>query len=154
MKKILIAALAATTALTSLSSAGIAAAQPGWQGDRDHGRDHDHGRDRDRNHNGVPDRVEAWQRSDWDRDRDRWANGGYHRYGGHYGYNGYAGAWRTGQRYPHWRDHRYVVNDWRAYHLPPPRQGYRYYRDDNGDIVMAAVTSGVIGLIIGSAMSH
>ena len=38
--------------------------------------------------------------------------------------------------------------------LPPPRPGYRYYRDDNGDIVMAAIASGVIGLILGSQMGN
>ena len=47
-----------------------------------------------------------------------------------------------------------MIEDWRAYRLPPPRPGYRYYRDDNGDIVMAAVASGVIGLILGSALSN
>jgi Ni/Co efflux regulator RcnB len=143
MKKVLIAALAATTALTGVASSGFAAAQP-------YGR---HYSDRDRNHNGVPDRVDRWQRRDWDRDRDRWRRGQLHYYGGHYGYAGYRGPWREGQRYTHWRDRRYVVNDWRAYRLPPPRPGYRYYRDDNGDIVMAAIATGVIGLIVGSALN-
>jgi Ni/Co efflux regulator RcnB len=150
MKKILIAALAAATALTSVASAGMAAAQPGPPG---HERDRDHDRN-DRGDRGHGDRVGGWSHDDWNRDRDRWASGGYHRYGGRYGYQGYNGQWRTGQRYAHFRDRRYVVNDWRAYHLPPPRPGYRYYRDDNGDIVMAAVASGVIGLIIGSALGH
>lgn len=136
MKKVLIAALAATTALTGVMSAGVAAAQPGYYG-HDHDGDRDHDRDRDR-------------------DRRDWGDHGDHHwryYGGHYGYNGYNGRWRSGQRYPYWRDNRYVVEDWRAYNLPPPQPGYRYYRDDNGDVVMAAIASGVIGLIIGGALA-
>lgn len=78
----------------------------------------------------------------------------WHSYGGQYGYNGYHGRWRTGQRFTHWRNNRYVINDYRAYNLPPPRRGYRYYRDDNGDIVMAAIATGVIGLILGSQLGR
>lgn len=133
--KALIVALAATTALSGVAAPGLAAAQPGYYGDHDRDRGD---RDRDRHR--------------YDRDRDR----GHHHwryYGGRYGYNGYAGRWRTGQRYPYWRDNSYIVTDWRAYDLPPPRPGYRYYRDDNGDVVMAAIASGVIGLIIGGALA-
>jgi Ni/Co efflux regulator RcnB len=132
MRNVIIAALAVSSALGGTLSAGLAAAQPGYYGDHDR-------RDRD-------------DRRDWDRDHDR---GDHHwrYYGGRYGYNGYHGHWRTGQRYPYWRDNRYVVEDWRAYNLPPPRAGYRYYRDDNGDIVMAAIASGVIGLIVGNAIA-
>jgi Ni/Co efflux regulator RcnB len=139
MKKILIAALAATTALTGVMSADIAAAQPY----RDHHDRHDRG---------------GWDHDhrDWNRQysHERWNHGPPRYYGGHYGYNGYHGRWRTGQRFPYWRDNRYVINDYRAYRLPPPRPGYRYYRDDSGDIVMAAIASGAIGLIVGSALGN
>ena len=74
-------------------------------------------------------------------------------YGGSYGYNGYRGKWRAGQRYPNYNQSRYVVSDYGRYGLPAPRQGYRYYRDNNGDVVMAAIATGVIGLIIGGALS-
>ena len=40
------------------------------------------------------------------------------------------------------------------YGLPAPRRGYRYYRADNGDIVMVAIASGIIGLIIGGALAR
>jgi len=149
MRKLVLAALAASTALTGALSAGVASAQPY---DRDRHYDHDRRDDR-RDH----DRRD-WNRGDhrrnWDRwySQDRW-RGGTHYYGGKYGYNGYRGHWRTGQRYPYWRDNAYVIQDYRAYRLPPPRAGYRYYRDDNGDIVMAAIASGVIGLIIGSQIN-
>ena len=49
-------------------------------------------------------------------------------------------------------DNGYYISDYRSYRLPPPRPGYRYYRSDNGDIVMAAIASGLIGAIIGSAI--
>jgi Ni/Co efflux regulator RcnB len=145
MKKLFIAALAATTCMTGVLPATMAAAQPGYY--------HDHDRDRDhRDHNSYG-HDRNWDR--WDRDADRWRHDhGYRYYGRSYGYNGYHGRWRTGQRYPYWRDNRYYISDWRAYNLPPPAPGYRYYRDDNGDVVMAAVASGMIGLIIGGALSH
>jgi Ni/Co efflux regulator RcnB len=47
-----------------------------------------------------------------------------------------------------------VISDYRRYDLPPPRRGYQYYRDDSGDIVMAAVATGVIGLILGNAIGN
>jgi Ni/Co efflux regulator RcnB len=141
MKTILIAALAATTAIGGVLPAGVAAAQPGYY--RDH--DHDYDRDHDR----------GWHGDRWDRNARHWRDQhGYRYWGGAYGYQGYRGHWRAGERYPYWRDRRYVVEDWRVYNLPPPRPGYRYYRDDNGDIVMAAIASGMIGLIIGGALSH
>jgi Ni/Co efflux regulator RcnB len=131
MKKLIMAAVAASTLATGVLPAGVAAAQPGYWHDSDR----------------------HWNR--WDHDADRWRHDrGYHYYGREYGYQGYAGHWRTGERYPHWRDRRYWVADWRAYNLPPPAPGYRYYRDDNGDVVMAAIASGMIGLIIGGALSH
>lgn len=132
MKTLMIAALAASTALSGVLPAAVASAQPG------------HGRyERDRHDNG--------RHNGWDHDRR-----GEHRwryYGGRYGYNGYDGRWRTGQRYAHWRDRGYVIEDYRAYNLPPPRRGYRYYRDDNGDIIMVAIATGIIGLIAGAALA-
>jgi len=150
MRKTVIAVLAATTAFTGLLPAGVAAAQPGYYGSRDYYDGHD--RDRDRDHRGGWDRDHR----NWDRQysHERWNHGPPRYWGGRYGYNGYRGNWRVGQRYPYWRDNRYVISDYRAYRLPPPRPGYRYYRDDQGDIVMAAIASGAIGLIIGSALSQ
>lgn len=155
MKKLVIAALVASTALTGVMSAGVASAQPYGHDDRGHhdgGRDHGGGRD----HNRGPSHRGGGDHRDWNRQysHDRWSHGDHRFYGGNHGYNGYRGQWRTGQRYPYWRDSRYVISDYRAYRLPPPRPGYRYYRDDRGDIVMAAIASGAIGLIIGSALSN
>lgn len=168
MRKTLVTALAAATALTSAMSAGAASAQSRYDHDRYHGDRYygargDYGRDSDRD--GRPDYRE------WNRDRDRDGRpdqydrhdrrsshrDGYARsyryYGAGYGYDGYHGRWRTGHRYPYYNSSRYVISDYRAYRLPPPRPGYRYYRDNNGDVVMAAIATGVIGLIIGGALS-
>lgn len=155
MKKTLIASLAVVTAAAGILPAGVAAAQP---------YGHAYGqRYRDSDRDGRPDRAE-WNR-DRDRDgrpdqydrRDNRRDGRYSQapryYGGSYGYDGYRGQWRTGQRYPYYNNSRYYISDYGAYRLPPPRPGYRYYRSDNGDIVMAAIASGVIGLIIGSALN-
>jgi Ni/Co efflux regulator RcnB len=156
MKSFLISALAATTALSGMAVAAPAAAQTGYYGQE---------RYRDSDRDGRPD-VREWNR---DRDRDgrpdqydrrdnrrdgRYAQERRHRYyGSQYGYNGYQGRWREGARYSNYRDSRYYLQDYQAYGLPAPRHGYRYYRDNNGDVVMAAIASGIIGLIIGGALS-
>jgi Ni/Co efflux regulator RcnB len=148
MNKICISALAGMTALATVLSATPAAAQ---RRDSDHdGRSDRSEWNRDRDHDG---RRDQWDRHDNRRDRNNRSQHRWRNYGGSYGYNGYHGRWRTGQRFNHWNDRRYYVDDWRAYNLPPPRRGYRYYRDDSGDIVMAAIGSGIIGLILGSALS-
>jgi Ni/Co efflux regulator RcnB len=135
MKKAMLAAVSAVTAISfSLAAVPVEAQH----------------RDRDR-----WERSERSERSDrWDnrseRRSDRRAERRWRNWGGQYGYNGYRGHWRTGQRYTNWRNSRYYVNDYRAYGLPAPRRGYRYYRDNNGDIVMAAIATGVIASILSS----
>ena len=169
-RKILISALAAATALGGMLPATMAAAQPGYgydrydRYDRYDNRYDRYDRYRDSDRDGRPDYRE------WNRDRDRdgrpdqfdrrdnrrdgyRGSRAYRYYGGNYGYDGYQGRWRTGQRYAYYNNSRYYLDDYRAYNLPPPRPGYRYYRDNNGDVVMAAIASGVIGLIIGGALS-
>jgi Ni/Co efflux regulator RcnB len=157
MRKFLVTALVAATALTGALSAGAVSAQPRPYGYQDDGRYRDSDRDgrpdyrewnRDRDRDGRPDQYDRNDR----RDRDRYS-GSHRYYGGRYGYDGYRGQWRTGYRYPHYNDRRYVISDYRAYRLPPPRAGYRYYRDDNGDVVMAAIATGIIGLIVAGALS-
>lgn len=90
-------------------------------------------------------------------DRREWNRDGRHdrrhyRYDRRSEYRGH-GYWREGQVYPRYRQSGYYINDYRAYNLAAPRHGYRYYRTDNGDVVMAAIASGVIGAIIGNALS-
>jgi Ni/Co efflux regulator RcnB len=138
MKRLLIAVLAGTTALAGVLPAGVAAAQPGYSGEQDHDHDHDRGR--------RPDQ--------WDQDAARYRQQyGYRYYGGNYGYQGYQGRWREGRRYPYYRYHGNRIDNWQAYNLPPPRPGYAYYYDPSGDVVMAAIASGIIGLVIGGALA-
>jgi Ni/Co efflux regulator RcnB len=60
--------------------------------------------------------------------------------------------WRKGERfdYRQARDYR-VVNDYRAYRLAPPPRGYHYVRSGN-DVVLVAVTTGIIAGIIAGAI--
>jgi Ni/Co efflux regulator RcnB len=53
--------------------------------------------------------------------------------------------WAAGQPWPerYWGD-RYVVNDWSIVHLRDPGEGYRWYRDDDGNYVRVAVGTHVI----------
>jgi Ni/Co efflux regulator RcnB len=151
MKKTLTGATAVLTAISCVLSAVPASAQQRWRdSDRD-GIPDSREWNRDRDRDGRADQYDRYdnRRYDWRHDRRgeyRWRN-----YGDHYGYNGYRGRWRTGERFTYYDNPRYVISDWRAYDLPPPRRGYRYYRDDNGDVVMVA--SGIIGMILGSALS-
>lgn len=56
--------------------------------------------------------------------------------------------WQTGDRID--RDNRrYREVDYRAHRLKEPPRGYRYVRDDNtGEIVLAAIATGVIAALI------
>ena len=125
MKKLILGVAAAAMTLTS----GAAAfADPydhgGWN------RGEHHGWDRGEHH--------GWDRDDRDHDRHDWRRGGE--------------RWRAGGYYSGYRDRGRMV-DWRAYHLQRPRDGYAYYREDNGDVVMAAIASGLIGMVLGNALS-
>jgi Ni/Co efflux regulator RcnB len=148
MKKIILGVAAAAMTLAS----GAAMAQP-YYGSRGYDRGAYDYRDSDRD--GVPDRRE------WGRDRDRDGRPDqYDRYDnrrGGYGYGRDAyrghGGWRQGQVYPYYRQRGYVIDDYRRYNLGPPRPGYRYYRSDNGDVVMAAIATGLIGLVVAGALN-
>lgn len=89
--------------------------------------------------------------------RPYWGRGYDYRYSprgyvGRYPYYDTYGEYRYGQVYRHHRDSRYIINDYHRYGLPAPRAGYRYYRDDNGNVIMAAIAGGIIGMIIGGAL--
>lgn len=157
MKKSFTTTITVLAALASVATSIPAGAQSrNRDSDRDGRSDHaEWNKDRDRDG-----RMDQYDRDDRPRARNRDDRRGHHwrdkrgrnwqYYGNNYGYDGYRGEYRTGQRYPHYRDRNYYVSDYGSYGLPAPRQGYRYYRDRNtGDIIMAAVAGGVIGLIIG-----
>lgn len=147
MNKMMKSALAAVAAVGCVVSAIPASAQPYRDSDRD-GRSDRREWNRDRDRDGRPDQ---WDRRDnrrgWQGTRDR---GSYrwNTYGGRYGYDGYRGNWRTGQRYRYYNNRNYWVSDYGSYGLPAPRRGYRYYRDDSGDIILAAIGTGIIASIL------
>lgn len=131
MKKTLLIAATAASVLVGFA----ASAQPynGPYGDRDRdGRPNYVERGRDRDHDGRPD------------DRDRWDNRRYE--GRHWGNRGHHYA--RGQRFEHYGRRDYIVNDYRRYGWAPPRRGYAYYRTDSGDVVMAAIATGIIASVI------
>jgi len=100
-----------------------------------------HDRDRDG-------RYEQWERRS---DRNRYDGG---RYTPHERYNDY----RRGQRDQYRDDRRYYrgatlpyqyrsswyIRDYNRYGYRTPPRGYGYYRTDTGDIVLAALATGVI----------
>ena len=67
------------------------------------------------------------------------------------GPDGHA-EWRKGDRLSHdYRDRQYVVDDWRGYGLRQPPRGYQWVQSGN-DAVLIALTSGIIGAVIGGAI--
>jgi Ni/Co efflux regulator RcnB len=58
--------------------------------------------------------------------------------------------WRRGDRLGYFGARYVVVDDWRARHLKAPPRGYHYVRSSNGDIILAAIATGLIASIIAS----
>lgn len=65
-------------------------------------------------------------------------------------------GWRKGQRFDRHQVRNYqVINDWRGYrgrHLYAPPRGYRWVRADN-DAVLVAISGGVIGAVLAGAFN-
>jgi len=143
--------LAMSTLLAALLSAAGASsfAQDRYHGDRDDSRYSQ--RDHDRGDRRVDDR--------YDRRNDARRDGYQARGGGRYGDEGYGGdrRWdgagpdhdiRRGGRLPsRYRNHQYVVDNWRDHHLRPPPRGYHWVQT-GGDYVLAAIATGVIADLI------
>jgi Ni/Co efflux regulator RcnB len=88
---------------------------------------------RDRRHDGVPNRY------------DRHDNRRYDRHARHH--------WRRGERLDRrFHSSGYVVRDYRRHGWRPPPRGYAYYRTDSGDVVLAAIATGVISAVIANAL--
>ena len=99
-----------------------------------------------------------WNRNDrrGDRNDNRWndtrSNGytynGRWYYGpppaGYYGYEPGYRAWRRGDRLPAYYRSSYREVDWRYNHLRPPPRGYHWVRDDRGEYLLVALTTGII----------
>jgi len=125
---------AMATAALAVTAAPMAASAQSWRGDRD--RDG---------------RYERWERR---ADRNRHDGG---RYTERERYNDYRRGARD-QRRDYRQDRRYYrggtlpyqyrsnwyIRDYNRYGYAPPPRGYGYYRTDTGDIVMAALATGLI----------
>jgi Ni/Co efflux regulator RcnB len=138
-KHLIIPAL--VTALLGASAASFA--QDRYHGDRGDGS-----------------RYSQRDRSDRDGDRRDDRRDGYRAYGGgRAGNEGWgeerrwngAGpdhSFRRGDRLPQrYRNHQYVVNNYREHHLRPPPRGYHWVQT-GGDYVLAAIATGVIADLI------
>ena len=55
--------------------------------------------------------------------------------------------YRGGRLPAEYRDHRYVVNDWRGHHLNAPPRGYHWVQTGD-DFVLAAIATGVIASVL------
>lgn len=124
MKRLL---LATSISLMLLSTAALA--QPG------HGHGHGHG-------NAAYDGPGRHDRDDDDRDGPRW----HHDNGLHLGQHKFA----RGERVPViYLEPRYLVRDYRVYHLAPPPPGYRWVRPADGRYLLIATATGLISQILG-----
>ena len=56
--------------------------------------------------------------------------------------------WARGGYVHHYQRPIYVVNDYRGYGLRHPPRGYRWMRDDYGDYLLVAITTGLIADLV------
>ena len=89
----------------------------------------------DRDHNGY------YIGREWHRGQP--SSRDYNRRGFQLGYQ----PWQRGDRLGSYNQ-RYSEVDYRDYRVQRPPQGYRWVKDDNGDLLMAAVVGGLIALVI------
>ena len=165
MKRLLLSALAAAT-LVAPAAAPAFADQPqrsgyerndrDWNNDRDRNWNNDRDRswnDRDDRRDNRYDRDHRYQRFD-----SRYHNGYYIGRTWHYGpphANAYRmrgfqlgfKPWKRGERLGYYNG-RYREVDYRAYRMKAPPRGYHYVQDDRGDIILAAIATGLIAAII------
>lgn len=168
MKRLALAAIAAVTFAAPLAISTSASAEDhrgrherGWDDRRDRDYDNrDDRRDERRAYReGRRDGYHDGRRDD--RRADRWDDRRYNGY--HYQGRWYYGppprhyrdvrydyrGWRRGDRLPAYYRDRYHRVDYRDYrHLRPPPRGYHYVRDDRGDIILAAIATGIIASVI------
>lgn len=159
-KKIIVPALLAI----AMASGATAFAQDQYRSDRDGGwqqqRDSAYRQDqrmRDEREQRDYQRDSRWQERQDEHDR-RWRERErHHRSEGNWGRTesfsaGYDGAGpyhdlRRGEPLPgRYRTHQYVVDNWRAFHLPRPRHGYRWVQA-GADYVLVDASTGIIAQV-------
>ncbi|HYC68659.1 RcnB family protein [Brevundimonas sp.] len=136
MKPLMIGALSLVLATPTIAEA------QSWRGDRDRdGRYERWERRADQNRRDGRgytrrERERDWrryqrdQRRDWRQDRRE--------------YRREMRRWRRGAVIPYDYRRNWYVRDYHRYGWAPPPRGYGYYRTDTGDIVLAAIATGVI----------
>ena len=131
----------ASALIASLGFSSVSFAQ-GW--DRDGRDNHRDGREfrneqrHDRGEHRGDDRRAMGNRGDW---REHGAQQRYY-------YGARGPEWRRGGYLPHeYRNHQYVVDDWRGHRLTRPPRGYQWVQVGN-DYVLAAIATGLIANLI------
>jgi len=128
-----------------------------WRGGDDRGRDdRDRGQRQASKYHGKKDKWRDTRRNARWNDRDyngyyvgnKWHRGqpnarDYNQRGFALGYQ----PWQRGDRLGNYNN-RYQEVDYRDYRVQRPPQGYRWVKDDNGDLIMAALVGGLIAAII------
>ena len=139
LKSLMIGALSLATVAAPMA----ASAQDWRRGDRD-GRYERWERRADQNRWDGRRYTERERYRDWRRgQRDQWRDS--RRYGPPYGNAwGHHRRWYRGAVIPYDYRRDWYVRDYRRYGWAPPPRGYGYYRTDTGDVVMAAIATGVI----------
>jgi Ni/Co efflux regulator RcnB len=130
-------AILAGALIASLGFSSVSFAQ-GW----DRGDHRDHRDDRqfrhEQRHDRRNDRHAMGNRGDW---REHGAQQRYY-------YGARGPEWRRGGYLPHeYRNHQYVVDDWRGHRLSRPPRGYQWVQVGN-DYVLAAIATGLIANLI------
>lgn len=146
MKKTTLAVVAALVGAMALPA--VAEAQS-WRGDRD--RDGRYERwerraDQNRRDGGRytdRERYNDWRRGARDQRRDSRDYRYYPRPSYGYGYQ-QPRRWYRGATIPYDYRRSWYVSDYNRYGWDRPPRGYGYYRTDTGDIVIAALATGVI----------
>jgi Ni/Co efflux regulator RcnB len=154
MKRIAIAAVAALTLAGSLAPTAASAQAYGQQQQHN---DHNDRYDQNNRYNDRSNRDN--DRNNRDHRRQRWEhsqhNGYYARGRFYYGppsaamqrrsdYRPAWQNWRRGERLPSYYRSHYRTVDYRSAHLRAPPRGYHYVRDDRGDLLLVAITTGII----------
>ena len=142
MKKPLIIGALAIGVLTAAVPTVASAQSYGYYGDRDRdGRYERWERRADQNRRDGRrytdrERYNDWRRGvrDQRRDHRRWEREQRREYR----------RWARGQTIPYEYRRNWYINDYRRYGYRAPPRGYAYYRTDTGEVVLAAIATGVI----------
>ncbi|RZJ01938.1 MAG: hypothetical protein EON90_01080 [Brevundimonas sp.] len=146
MKKTLMIGALALAALTAVPSMASAQSRHGGDRDRD-GRYERWERRSDRNRHDGGRYTDRERYNDYRRGaRDQWRDSRDYRYDRYDRRGGYyqPRRWNRGAVIPYDYRRSWYVNDYRRYGWNAPPRGYGYYRTDSGDIVLAALATGVI----------